>query len=46
VGLAAKLSTMPSRKRVFGKTSPGLMVTVVIGTNGVNVSASSLERAT
>jgi len=46
VGLAAKFSTMPLRKRVFGYTSPGGMVAVVTGTNGLNVCASSVERAT
>jgi hypothetical protein len=45
VGLAAKLSTMPLRKRVFGYTSPGGMVAVVIGRNRLNVRASSVERA-
>jgi hypothetical protein len=46
VGLAAKLSTMPLRKRVFGYTSPGGMVAVVTGTNALNVRPSSAERAT
>jgi hypothetical protein len=45
VGLAAKLSTMPLRKRVFGYTSPGGIVAVVIGRNRLNVRASSVERA-
>src|SRR6266511_1372138 len=42
VGLAAKFSTIPLRKRVFGYTSSGGMVAVVIGTNGVNVRPSSV----
>jgi hypothetical protein len=45
-GLAAKLSTIPLRKRVFGYTSPGGTVAVVTGTNAPKARASPVERAT
>ena len=46
MGLAAKLSVMPSRKRVFGRFAVGIEVTGAAATNGPNDLASSVERAT
>jgi hypothetical protein len=46
VGLAAKFSMIPLRKRVFGYASPGGIVAVVIATNAPKLRPSSSERAT
>ena len=46
MGLATKLSLIPSRNLVLGRPLVGIMLGVATATKGMKVRASSVERVT